>query len=660
MSSEIKSFNIAAIQVFDDCALHIRKVLSKKWYFFTQQYILDKNQENIIENELYNVPANFFDDKISIQAIVGMNGSGKSCILECVFRIINNISYQILHKIQRHDSHELVPVDGIYAEVYFRFGENLFSVGCDKDSYYYRKNGVKTNILDNGSINDITPENKNFLSEFCYTIVCNYSQHAYNALTLPKKEYYTDKETNEKRIWLNGLFHKNDGYLTPIVLNPYRVDGNINFNTENYLANVRLASLFIALKEKNIDLINGYEAVKIRFSYNSKHFRKSFNNLKNRWTTTASGILTFDELSNEILNLYNIDKIETDKYFIKIGYQYLVYKTLTILEKYPSYSNSYDFSPETCLNDGKDIFLANLEREISRIKGEDSHITLKVKQVLNYINNSENIKKVNTISLNEYINRPSTFTNLSRVDQIITKFLPSFFSIDTVLYKNTDKKRKEPIPFESMSSGERQFLVVMASVMYHLKNINSIPNKATLRIKYKYVFLVLEEIELYFHPEYQRQFIFNLLDCIKKLDLKFSGINICIATHSPFVLSDIPKDNILFLEKGEPLLNEKSKKFKTFGANIFDILQSPFFMKDGFIGKFAWEKITRIKANLDSNEKDIDDTSKEISIVDEPHIQSYLLSKLEQSQKKKSLISKKVELEQRLAQINEELNNDKN
>lgn len=659
MNSEIKSFNIVAIELFDDCALHIRKVLSEKWYFFTAQYVFDSEKKRLIKNESYSVPSNFYGNNISIQAIVGMNGSGKSCILECVFRIINNISYKILHNLQRQDSHELVPVDGICAEVYFNIAGKLISIGCDKHSFYYKEDDIKTNIKDNEFIHDITLENKKFLCDFCYTIVCNYSQHAYNALTISKKEYHSDPKTKLKSVWLNGLFHKNDGYLTPIVLNPYRVNGNINFNTENYLSNVRLASLFIALKEKNVDLIDGYEAVNIRFTYDSKHFLKGYNNMKRRWDATTKKV-SFEELSNEILNFYDITRLETSKYLINIGYQYLIYKTLSILEKYPSYTNSYDFSPTSCEKDGRSFFLSNLGREVSRIQGEDSHITLKIKQILNYIKNPTDLKKTHECAIEEYIQKQNSFKNLSRIDQIITEFLPSFFSIDTVLYKKTDLERKEPIPFESMSSGERQFLVVMASVMYHLKNINSIPDKATLRIKYKYIFLVLEEIELYFHPEYQRRFIYCLTDFIKKLDLNFSCINICIATHSPFILSDIPKDNILFLENGIPLLNDKSKEFKTFGANIFDILQSPFFMKDGFVGKFAWEKITRIKKDLEETKIDIDEKIEEISTIDEPHIQSYLLSKLEQSKKKKSLLSQRIELEQKLAQINRELSNDKN
>lgn len=42
--------------------------------------------------------------------------------------------------------------------------------------------------------------------------------------------------------WIKGVFHKNDGYLAPLVLNPKRTKGNIDINIENHLAKSRLMS----------------------------------------------------------------------------------------------------------------------------------------------------------------------------------------------------------------------------------------------------------------------------------------------------------------------------------------------------------------------------------------------------------------------------------
>src|SRR5690606_6035851 len=86
-----------------------------------------------------------------------------------------------------------------------------------------------------------------------------------------------------------------------------------------------------------------------------------------------------------------------------------------------------------------------------------------------------------------------------------------------------------------------------------------------------------DEIELYFHPELQRTYLSFLIDSIKKVYLShITSINICFITHSPFILSDIPSINILFLDEGLPSKIQGS--IKTFGANIHQLLIDGFFM----------------------------------------------------------------------------------
>ena len=111
-------------------------------------------------------------------------------------------------------------------------------------------------------------------------------------------------------------------------------------------------------------------------------------------------------------------------------------------------------------------------------------------------------------------------------------------------------------------------------------------------LKYKFVNIILDEVELYFHPEMQRQFVFLLLHairCVKFRHLK--GIHILFATHSPFILSDIPSDHVLALG----LRNEKDKEepIKTFGANIMEMLSNTFFM-DSSIGETVRREISKL------------------------------------------------------------------
>ena len=105
--------------------------------------------------------------------------------------------------------------------------------------------------------------------------------------------------------------------------------------------------------------------------------------------------------------------------------------------------------------------------------------------------------------------------------------------------------------------------------------------------------MILDEAEICFHPEYQRLFVSRLLYMIKSLHLNnFCAFNIIIATHSPFILSDIPRDNILYLEKG--VAQSREDFIKPLAANISDILYQSFFLRKGFIGEWARTKINSI------------------------------------------------------------------
>ena len=60
------------------------------------------------------------------------------------------------------------------------------------------------------------------------------------------------------RCWLTGLFHKNDGYQMPLVLNPMRVNGVIYAPKENNLAKERILSMLFYKDEQNQYEIDRY------------------------------------------------------------------------------------------------------------------------------------------------------------------------------------------------------------------------------------------------------------------------------------------------------------------------------------------------------------------------------------------------------------------
>src|SRR5690606_22812455 len=118
------------------------------------------------------------------------------------------------------------------------------------------------------------------------------------------------------------------------------------------------------------------------------------------------------------------------------------------------------------------------------------------------------------------------------------------------------------------------------SVIYHLRNLESI-NKNKRRnagnhvSSYQSINLIFDEVELYYHPQYQKETVSSLLNLIRISNFKFiQNINIVFLTHSPFILSDIPIQNtaLLTIDKKTGKSKLVKRKKQSFGANIHDLL----------------------------------------------------------------------------------------
>ncbi len=107
--------------------------------------------------------------------------------------------------------------------------------------------------------------------------------------------------------------------------------------------------------------------------------------------------------------------------------------------------------------------------------------------------------------------------------------------------------------------------------------------------------LLLDEADLYLHPNWAKKFIYYLVNVLPKI-FEEKSIQIILTTHSPFVLSDLPKENVIFLKNkdGKCEVQNGSVDIKqTFGANIHTLLKDDFFLKST-IGEFATKKIDEI------------------------------------------------------------------
>lgn len=592
-------------------------------------------------NSKYKLPPNFFGKDVNVHALVGMNGSGKSSLLDLIYRILNNVGFAIMRSrdIPQYQRLDLNYVKNIYASIRYSIGgiegkiviedaKLTISYGGKHRWNFDLENGERAIISYNGG-ND---SNLKLLAEiFFYTIVANYSIQAFISSDYEEEECEDMSPFfSEKKTWIDKIFYKNDGYTTPIVLNPYREYGSIYMDREKKLNTDRVGILFYFLKEKkNKDFLDGYEFSRIGYEFNSDGLLekiKTPDNSFKHWLEKKQSIINSfiaslkvdNSFAKEILNHYGlyaelVKVLREKKLYEKngdyarymeipffVGCLYLLDKIQTMItKKYPEfdflYNNGDDekikfmnkmkekatlISDSNQINEGEKTILNSIYDVLDR----KSHVTMKFHRVIRYLQTIyPEFKERKKFNLDEYARDVPCDTP----EKYLYAMPPSFFKPTIYLKKKNDVKE---ISMDLISAGEKQYINMIGTFAYHILNVRSIKNEENV-LRYGNISCIIDEAELSFHPEFQKEFVYNFVNVIDRLGLNDGmSFDILIATHSPFILSDIPSCNILYLENGNP----KDVQLSTFAANVSDILTDSFFLGNGFTGKFAQEKIDQL------------------------------------------------------------------
>lgn len=613
-------FKIIAIKALDECSDKIVKNIEKnKHYYFEKCVKVEKNKISYypeLNHDLYSFKSeNKSSIKVNITAIVGKNGSGKSSLIELLFGIINNISYSKRISLKTHG---LKFISGLSAELIYVNSGYLYKViinGSDIKIAEYKLND-KLFV----QINNLRPFTKSDMDDFFYTIAINYSHYGLNSNLLGN--------------WINGLFHKNDAYQCPIVINPMRTGGNIDINKENELINSRLITNLLSpvVPEQSINvrqLTESQKAVSIDYKLlidkNIKLFDREDILGKNEEIVLSQLKYNKKELYELIKEVFDFPADFNDSEFPTdiAAKKYIIRKLIRISIKYPIYKVFFDkkninfFSKES------------LKNYLIKLKDDESHITFKLKQAINYWKhpNLWPRKKNFSVDIDKDSIKLENYLSNENIGKTIHFLPPPIFSSKIRLNNPSNFADENLLDFDDLSSGEKQIIYAVNSLLYHLKNLDSIANESTL-VKYKAINIVLDEIELYYHPEMQQKFVNYLLSMINNFELPtLTAINICLITHSPFILSDIPSSNILKLKNG--ISQPYNLNDETFAANINDILANDFFLKNGFMGEFVKEKINSLVDFIDTidNENEqwnIERAKEFIELIGEPLIRTEL------------------------------------
>lgn len=205
-----------------------------------------------------------------------------------------------------------------------------------------------------------------------------------------------------------------------------------------------------------------------------------------------------------------------------------------------------------------------------------------------------------------------------------------------------------PFSFEftrPLSSGEKQF-ICLYSRLY-----DCFLKAAKKKLPLDSVYLFIDEADVFMHPEWQRKWFYVFVNLIHDMQDRFKEIpadlnspqktpilgyreiikiQLIVATHSPFMLTDCLNENVVKLKRENfgpvKCIEDNSKPL---AGNILDILQTGFFL-GGTTGELTGEKIDKIIDKIQRKEKVTDNDMKFLEYIGNPIMKTLLKRKISQ------------------------------
>ena len=187
--------------------------------------------------------------------------------------------------------------------------------------------------------------------------------------------------------------------------------------------------------------------------------------------------------------------------------------------------------------------------------------------------------------------------------------------------------------FPRLSSGEMSFLSIWGRLYDFVRE------RERDRRKYD-VMVFLDESETALHPSWQRKLVWYTIWFFEHF-APHARAHLLFASHSPILLSDIPKSNVHFMfgdsRKRGRQQKELARLADTFAANVFDLYRLSFFMNEGTVGKFASMRVNGLLRKVSSrkelfNDQCIpvadEDQEQIVKLIGDPFIRHYLIRRL--------------------------------
>lgn len=653
----------------DECVL-----ISKQGFNFSNRYIFKYDEKlNSINVQLNNnYIYNFFANNIvNITALVGKNGSGKSSILNY---LNNNLFYFHKKKIVVYRKNDELIV------LYSKLKEPIINGYKIKVKYYdMSRESLKELAKDFGVLNSIFYSNVFYDSNECdnSSNPCNRSVNISTGYWMRTKRSnkYVYRQNNipqvekviayDKLLILQFLLNKKDvidklvlppvKYLQFEIKNNYIIDKKSEkkfiyfehtiFSMEEYF-NKEYDEKFKIKKKQNKEFRdNLFEKLgDIYVNLNNQTYRQKeffkLNTIMNLIYDFYCSMYNSTGLEKEI-NIHLYERICFDENFInKMCMENVDDYIKRIFEnvKY-NYEQLIQYELKNYFNEK----LSNYEEYRQKME----LLAYKAKQINNYIKFIDILSEVDDCWV-ETGNSNRLIIELSDKNiSILKKFTTLYYNIDKWGYYDFKLINKIDKDRRYLSSGEESMIKMYSRLYSVLNNIDNY-NYQDIKInkKYKNILVLMDEPEVYLHPEWQIKLISKLINFFKEIYCEYN-IQIVLTSNTPFLISDLPKNNVILLQKNknnetnEYEIKSLNPNINTFAQNIHTLLKKPFFMSTT-IGDFSKNKINEI-IQLLSND-DMSDYKQEMkkvaSIVGEPLIQNKLIEMLEEKLNTESEIEK--------------------
>ncbi|WP_318514738.1 AAA family ATPase [Photobacterium leiognathi] len=531
-------------KVLDDCEIKL-----------SSQYIFEK-EKNKIKIRKSNIEDGFFSENLDIISLFGRNGTGKSTAIELITLVLSNNIPEYCNIVSIYEECGCIYSYSNMDSDIEVFSDGKEAISIFKEDLEFEKHSL---VFFSHHVEPLTKKTKYKNTKLFKYKDC--SNQAY--ISRINKKVFINKEVSHcfdllssfdmGGVRLNNVPMVGASYpIQEVIKYLNRINSRIfkNIKSISNEHNYDIKELLhkIILKYNN----NGFSNVEI---YDRDISEIDIGTVfdKNLLTDISKDLIKKSERYLDLLiSLDTFTKIISDKYYFENINIYLLVKFYfnTILGN-KGIVSQHDFLYQMQM-DGVLIY--------------------------NSINDykDDSIDAYELYHLSNFIQSTFKYNDEGRFD--IPNY-ESFEFVKEVFDKNLDLFSNFELKWNGISSGQYSLLIMYSRIFQELKKGDDL-------------LVFIDEGEINLHPEWQRNYIKELVEFFSKLKLKNQKIQLVISSHSPFVLCDLPEESVNLLNKNEQV--------NFFGSNIYDIYSKGFLL-ERTVGQFSYEKISlaidKIKIN---------------------------------------------------------------